>query len=69
MKSTTNSIVKANKAYFMVGHKSEMIRNECNKISSGYLERLDPEDLKFRPIVPGTACETHRFSKLVDTST
>ena len=47
-------------------HKSEMIRNECNKINSEYLELLDPEDLKFRPIVAGPACETHRLSNLVD---
>ena len=40
--------------------------NECNEISSKYLERLDPEDLKFCPIVPKTACETHCFSNLVD---
>ena len=47
-------------------HKSEMIRNECNKINSEYLEILDPEDLKFRPIVAGQACETHRLRNLVD---
>ena len=32
-------------------HKSEIIRNECNKINSKFLEHSDPEDLKFRPIV------------------
>ena len=47
-------------------HKSEMIRNECNKINSEYLEILDPEDLKFCPIVAGLACETHRLRNLVD---
>ena len=30
-------------------HKSEMIRNECNKINSEYLEHSDPEDLNFAP--------------------
>ena len=43
-----------------------MIRNECNKINSEYLELLDPEDLKFRPIVAGPAWKTHRLSNLVD---
>ena len=47
-------------------HKSEMIRNECNKTNSEYLELLDPEDLRFRPIVAGPACETHRLSNLID---
>ena len=31
-----------------------------------YLELLDPEDLTFRPIVAGPACETHRLSNLID---
>ena len=44
-------------------YKSEMIRNERNKINNEY---LDPEDLKFCRIVTGPSCETHRLSKLVD---
>ena len=47
-------------------HKSEMMRNECNKTNSEYLELFDPEDLRFRPIVAGPACETHRLSNLID---
>lgn len=47
-------------------HKSQMIKNECNKIAGEYLELVDPQDLKFRPIVAGPACETHRLSNLVD---
>ena len=50
-------------------HKSEMIRNECNKTNSEYLEYLellDSEDLRYCPIVAGPACETHRLSNLID---
>ena len=47
-------------------HESEMIRNACNKINSEHLELLDPEDLRFRPIVAGPACETHRLSNLIE---
>ena len=47
-------------------HKSKMIKNECNKVNGEYLELKDPEDLKFRPIVAGPACETHRLSNLLD---
>ena len=47
-------------------NQSLMIRNEWNKINSEYLEPLDPEDLKFCPIVAVPACETHCLSNLVD---
>ena len=47
-------------------HKSKLINNECTKIDGEYLELLDPEDLTFRPIVAGPACETHRLSYLID---
>ena len=36
------------------------------KIEGEYLELLDPEDLTFRPIVAGPACEMHRLSNLID---
>ena len=47
-------------------HKSKLIKDECNKLNSEYLEFLDPDDLIFRPIVAGPACETHRLSNLND---
>ena len=47
-------------------HKSKMINSECMKTDGEYLELLDPEDLTFRPIVAGPACETHRLSNLID---
>ena len=47
-------------------HKRNIIRNECYKTYSEYLELLDPEDLRFHQIVAGTACETHRLSNLID---
>ena len=47
-------------------HKSKLINKECTQIDGEYLELLDPEDLTFRPIVTGPACETHRLSNLID---
>ena len=47
-------------------HKSKLINKECTQIDGEYLELLDPEDLTFRPIVAGPACETHRLSNLID---
>ena len=47
-------------------HKSKLINKECTQIVGEYLELLDPEDLTFRPIVAGPACETHRLSNLID---
>ena len=47
-------------------HKRKMINSECMKTDGEYLELLDPEDLTFRPIVAGPACETHRLSNLID---
>ena len=43
-----------------------MIRNECNKTYSEYLELLGPKDLRFCPIVAGPACEIHRLSNFID---
>ena len=47
-------------------HKSKLINKECTQIDGEYLELLDPEDLTFRPIVAGPACETHRLGNLID---
>ena len=47
-------------------HKSKLINKECTQIDGEYLELLDPEDLTFRLIVAGPACETHRLSNLID---
>ena len=47
-------------------HKSKLINKECTQIDGEYLELLDPEDLTFRPIVAGPACETHRLRNLID---
>ena len=47
-------------------HKSEIIRQACLQTSEEYIEIIDPPDLKFRPIVAGPVCETHRLSNLVD---
>ena len=47
-------------------HKNKLIHKECTQIDGEYLELLDPEDLAFRTIVAGPACETHRLSNLID---
>ena len=47
-------------------HKSNLIKEKCQKTYSTYLELKDPSDLKFRPIVAGPVCETHRLSNLID---
>ena len=47
-------------------HKSQLINTKCTQIDGVYLELLEPEDLSFRPIVAGPACETHRLSNLID---
>ena len=47
-------------------HKSKLINKEYTQIDGKYLELLDLEDLTFRPIVAGPACETHRLSNLID---
>ena len=45
--------------------KSQLINNKCTDIDDEYLELLEPEDLTFRTIVAGPACETHRLSNLI----
>lgn len=47
-------------------HKSKLIKQACTKNTGEYIEYLDPEDLKFRPIIAGPICETHRLSNLID---
>ncbi|MCG8094140.1 MAG: hypothetical protein JAZ17_11035 [Candidatus Thiodiazotropha endolucinida] len=47
-------------------HKSKLIKEQCQKTTTNVLELKDPSDLKFRPIVAGPVCETHRLSNLID---
>lgn len=47
-------------------HKSKVIKEQCQKTSTEVLELTDPVDLKFRPIIAGPVCETHRLSNLID---
>ena len=47
-------------------HKSQQIIDAIKKTNSECVELQDPNDLKFRPIVAGPACPTHRLSHLMD---
>ena len=47
-------------------HKSEIIKNAIQIQQSEYIEIHRPKDLKFRPIVAGPSCPTHRLSNLID---
>ena len=47
-------------------HKSKTIIKAINDQNLEYIEILNPPDLKFRPIVAGPACPTHRISHLID---
>ena len=47
-------------------HKCEDIQNACNNADSNYVKISAPNDLKFRPIVAGPQCETHRLSEFLD---
>ena len=47
-------------------HKCKSIADKCLELNSEYIEINDPPDLKFRPIIAGPACETHRLSNLID---
>ena len=47
-------------------HKSSIIKMAVKEQSSEYVKITDPDDLKFRPIVAGPACPTHRLSYIVD---
>lgn len=47
-------------------HKSENIIGAIEKDNSEYIKTNAPIDLKFRPIIAGPQCPTHRLSELVD---
>ena len=47
-------------------HKSEEIKKAIEIQKAEYIELHNPEDLKFRPIIAGPACPTHRISNLTD---
>ena len=47
-------------------HKSIEIQNKIITQNSEYIQILNPSDLKFRPIVAGPSCPTHRISNLMD---
>lgn len=47
-------------------HKSQQILSAIEEQNSEYIEIKNPSDLKFRPIVAGPACPTHRLSNLID---
>ena len=47
-------------------HKSKEINEACATSTSNYVELAPPNNLTFRPIVAGPACETHRLSNLID---
>jgi hypothetical protein len=47
-------------------HKSEEIKNAIQNQNSDYITLVNPEDLKFRPIVAGPICPTSRLSNMTD---
>ena len=47
-------------------HKSKEIEKTVQEQNSEYIKLLRPGDLKFRPIVGGPQCPTHRISNLMD---
>ena len=47
-------------------HKSKTIQDEVRKQKSDYILTRQPDDLKFRPIVAGCNCPTHRLSEFMD---
>ena len=47
-------------------HKCPEIINAINESNSEYVKVENPPNLKFRPIVAGPACPTHRLSHLLD---
>lgn len=47
-------------------HKSKNIIDSLNNASQNVVECKNPSDLKFRPIVAGPACPTHRLSNFID---
>ena len=47
-------------------HKNLDISQQCTNLSSPYVKLASVNDLKFRPIIAGPACPTHRLSNFVD---
>ena len=47
-------------------HKSDIITKSITDQNSHYIQAENPDDLKFRPIVAGPACPSHRLSDLLD---
>lgn len=47
-------------------HKSELIAKAVKEQNDVCIRLTNPDDLKFRPIVAGPACPTHRISDLLD---
>ena len=47
-------------------HQSNEIKTRVNELRTSYIECDAPENLKFRPIVAGPTCPTHRLSQLID---
>ena len=47
-------------------HKSKRIKEAVKEQNSTYIECLEPQDLKLRPIVAGPCCPTRNLSNLVD---
>ena len=47
-------------------HKSEQINKACSKANKSNIKIIAPNNLNFRPIVVGTANETHRLSNCLD---
>ena len=47
-------------------HKNDKIRDACEQTYNFYVQVENVTDLKFRPIVAGPVCQTHRLSNLID---
>ena len=63
----TNFISKTSNFYGLPKlHKSIEIETAILAQKSEYIELLEPKDLKFRPIVAGPSCPTHRLSNITD---
>ncbi len=66
-KYLTNFEVKTSNFYGLPKiHKSRSVIEAVNATTTDFAECHNPEDLKFRPIVAGPACPTHRLSNFVD---
>ena len=63
----TNFEVKTSNFYGLPKvHKSKQIEAAVQQQNSPFIEIQSPEDLKFRPIVAGPQCPTHRLSHFID---